>query len=797
MLQNYVKVALRNLLKYRFYSIIKIAGLAVGLAASILISLFVYEDFSYDGFNQKQDRIVRMLTIDNAEGVKSKLVGVTYPGIAPAVARDLPEVINSVRVLNQGRVPLKVGDQLISSEGTFRTESSFFELFDYNVLTGPTKGILDEPETVILTETLAQKLFKTQNPIGKSIQSGQTTLKVVAVMADPPKNSHLQFDMLRSLKPAQADTNFAQFLNSFTSISLHSYLLLDKPRDLNSIIPKLKQVADKNQGYAFFSPTLQYLKDVHLRSGDILFEQNVNKTDASNLYVLATIALLVLLLASVNFMNLVTAHATGRAKEVGLRKVVGAVRDQLIWQHLLESLIVTVISFGLAVGLAAALLPLLNNLYQRHASLTTLLHPWVILGLTGLVLLIGLVSGSYPAFILSRFRPVTVLKGSFKNTNQGIWLRRSLVVVQFTISIALMVGTGVVFRQMRYIQEKDLGYSREQIISIPFKGQQAARRSKALQNELKRNTSILATGTTSNKLGQQLGRNNILPEGKPTTTNYIASVMAADESFIPTMQMKVLKGRNFSLDFPADSASSMIINEEMTRLLNWPEPIGKTIRLQTGPTPNDLTSYNVIGLVKDFHFATVRHKVEPLFMLYSKINGQLIVKMNTANAPQTLSFIEQTWKQINPETPFEYSFLDEDFGKLYRSEQAFATMFSHFTVLALFIALLGLFGLAAFTAEQRQKEIGIRRVLGAETGSLLYLLSKDFVKLVLIAFVVATPLAWYLMNRWLEGFAYRTDQSATLFVVAGSAAVLVTLVTVNLQVFKAIMVNPVKSLRAE
>lgn len=797
MLSNYLKVALRNLLKYRFYSVIKIVGLAVGLTASILIALFVYEDFSYDGFNQKQDRIVRMLTIDNAEGVKSKLVGVTYPGIAPAVARDLPEVVNSVRLLSQGRVPLKVGDQLISSEGTFRTESSFFEIFDYKVLTGPSKGILDEPETVILTETLAKKLFSNQNPIGKSIQSGQATLKVVAVMADPPTNSHLQFDMLRSLKPAQADTNFAQFLNSFTSISLFSYLLLDKPRDLSTIIPKLKQVADKNQGYAFFTPTVQYLKDVHLRSGEILFEHNTNKTDAANLYVLATIALLVLLLASVNFMNLVTAHATGRAKEVGLRKVVGAVRDQLIWQHLLESILVTVISFGLAIGLAAALLPLLNSLYQRHASLTTLFQPWVILGLIGLILLIGLISGSYPAFILSRFRPVTVLKGSFKNTNQGIWLRRSLVVIQFTISIALMVGTGVVFRQMRYIQEKDLGFSREQIVSIPFKGQQAAQRSRALQNELKRNANILATGTTSTKLGQQLGRNNILPEGKPTTTNYIASVMAVDESFIPTMQMKLLKGRNFSLNFPADSASSMIINEEMTRLLNWPEPIGKTIRLQTGPTAADLTSYKVVGLVKDFHFATIRHKVEPLFMLYSKTNGQLIVKINTANAPETLAFVEQTWKQINPETPFEYSFLDEDFGKLYRSEQAFATMFSHFTILALFIALLGLFGLAAFTAEQRQKEIGIRRVLGAETGSLLYLLSKDFVKLVLIAFVVATPLAWYLMNRWLEGFAYRTNQSAMLFIIAGAAAILVTLITVNLQVFKAIMVNPVKSLRSE
>lgn len=797
MLHNYLKIALRNLAKNRFYSVIKIAGLAIGLAAGILIALFVYEDFSYDGFNEKKDRIVRVLTIDQAEGVKSKLVGVSYPGLAPALARDLPEVVNSVRLSDQGRVPLKVGENLITSEGTFRTESAFFDIFDYKVLTGSDRKLLDEPGTVILTETLAKKLFAAENPVGKTVRSGALDLRVKAVMADPPTNSHLHFDMLWSLAATRGDTSYSQYLNSFNNISVYSYLLLDRARDLNTIIPKLKQVADKNRGYAFFVPTLQFLKDVHLHSGDILFEHNTNKTDASNLYVLATIALLVVLLASVNFMNLVTAHATGRAKEVGLRKVAGAVRTQLIWQHLLESVVVTLISALLAVGLAVVLLPLLNNIYQRNAGLEILLNPVSMLAIAGFVLLIGLVSGSYPAFVLSRFRPVTVLKGAFKNTDSGIRLRQSLVVIQFTISIALMVGTGVVFRQMRYIQSKDLGFSREQILSIPFKGQAAIGRARTFQAELKQNPNIIGTGTTTNKMGQQLGRTTFVPEGKPTTTSYIASAMAVDESFVPTMDMKVLKGRNFSLDFPADSASSMLINEEMAKLLNWKEPIGKIIRLPSGPDPAGETPYTVVGLIKDFNFATIRHKVEPLMMLYNKNNNQLAVKINTANAPETLAFVEKTWKRLNPETPYEYSFLDADFGKLYRSEQAFATMFSHFTGLALFIAVLGLFGLAAFTAEQRRKEIGIRRVLGAETGSLLYLLSRDFIKLVVVAFVIASPLAWYLMNRWLDGFAYRTDQSAILFLVAGVSAVLVTLITVNLQVFKAVTTNPVKSLRSE
>lgn len=795
MLKNYMTVALRNLLNQKFYSIIKILGLAIGLASSILIALFVYEDLSYDGFNTKKERIVRILTIDNAEGVQSKRVGVTYPGFAPAIQRDVPEVINSVRIFNQGRVPLRVGDNLLSSEGAYRTESSFFEIFDYTLVNGDAKGILDEPNAVVLTQALATKLFGKENPVGKAIQMNTTSLNVKGVMADLPKNSHLQFDMLRSITPTPSDSSYAQYLNSFNGIGVHAYLLLDRPRNLQTIIPKLKQVADKNQGYEFFEPTLQYLADVHLNSGEILFEQNHNKTDGSNLYVLSFVALLIVLLAAVNFMNLVTAHAASRAKEVGLRKVVGAVKEQLIWQHLLESILVTAISFILAFALSILLLPVLNSVYQRYATLTPLFSPLAIAGALGLVLLLGLLAGSYPAFVLSSFKPVAVLKGAFKNTNSGIRLRQTLVVLQFTISIALMVGMGVVFLQMHYISSKDLGFSREQVISIPFKGQQAQQRARTLQTELKRNPNVISTGTASVKMGQQLGRTNILPEGKPTDINYITSIIAIDESFIPTMGIQILQGRNFSAEFPADSASSMIINEEMTRLLDWPDPIGKTIRLETGP--QQYATYQVVGLVKDFHFATIRHKVEPVFMLYNKDNSQLAVKISTDKIPETLSFIEQTWKRINVETPYEYNFLDEDFANLYRSEQTFATMFSHFTVLALFIAVLGLLGLSAFTAQQRRKEISIRKVLGADVSQIMFLLSKDFLRLVLIAIIVAMPVAWYFMRKWLEDFAYRTDMNPLIFVGAAVTAILIALLTVSYLSYKAAQANPVKSLRSE
>jgi putative ABC transport system permease protein len=418
MLKNYFTVALRNLLNQKFYSIIKVLGLAVGLASSILIALFVYEDLSYDGFNTKRDRIARVLTIDNAEGVKSKLVGITYPGFAPAIQRDVPEVVNSVRIFNQGRLPLRVGDNLLSSEGTYRTESSFFDVFDYKLLTGNTKGILDEPNSVVLTQSLAIKLFGKENPVGKAIQMNTTSLNVKGIMADPPKNSHLQFDMLGSITPTPSDSSYAQYLNSFNGISTHAYLLLDQPRDLQTIIPKLKQVADKNQGYQFFEPTLQYLSDIHLNSGEILFEQNYNKSDGSNLYVLSFVALLIILLAAVNFMNLVTAHAAGRAKEVGLRKVVGAMKEQLIGQHLLESVIVTAVSFIIAFALAILLLPVLNTVYQRYATFAPLLTPIAITGSLGLVLVLGLLAGSYPAFCFICFQASGGIERGFQKHQQ-------------------------------------------------------------------------------------------------------------------------------------------------------------------------------------------------------------------------------------------------------------------------------------------------------------------------------------------------------------------------------------------
>ena len=796
MLKSYFTIAFRNLAKEKGYSFIKIAGLAFGLAASMIIYLYVREDLSYDKFHEQYDRIVRVLTIDSAEGVSSKLVGVTQPQLGPAAKEELPEVLESVRITGGGRYDLSYEGNALKCEAAFRVDPAFFRLFEFKVIDGPQTGILDQPGSIAITASLAKKIFGDDKAVGKTIKLNQNNdLNVTAVLADPPKNSHLQFDLLHSLVPGQNEDGLRQALETWQGIFCFTYLLLDKPADLTDLNARLQAISKKNNAYEFFTPVTQRLEDIHLKSKDILFETNANKTDEQNVYVLSTIAVLILLLAAVNFTNLVTARSAARAKEVGMRKVIGAVRHQLVGQHLTESILVTLVSALIAIAVVFMAIPLLNNIYQRYADLSVISEAASIGILAALVLTVGLLAGLYPAFVLSSFKPVLVLKGAFKNSTSGIRLRKTLVVLQFTISISLMVGTGIVYQQMRFIYTTDLGYNRDQVITIQQSGA-AVSRATTLKTELLRNENIVSAGTASTRMGQQLGRTNIFPEGATNeSTNIITSAMAADENFIPTMGMKILQGRNFSLDY--DDSLSMIINEEMSRLLKWDDPIGRKISLQSGATRNDLTAYTVVGMVNDFHFATIRHKLEPMFMLYNANNGALAVRVKPENISATIAYIDETWKKVNTGSTFEYNFLDEQFASLYRNEQAFASMFTHFTVLAIVIASLGLFALSAFTAEQRKKEIGIRKVLGASNATILYKLSGEFIQLILIAFVLASAIGYYTMEKWLADFQYSINIGAGIFLIAGGLSLFIAILTISFQAMKAALSNPVDSLRIE
>jgi putative ABC transport system permease protein len=796
MIRSYFTIALRNLAKERGYSFMKIAGLALGLAASMIIFLYVKEDLSYDTFHSRYKNIVRVLTIDSADGVSSKLVGVTQPQLGPVAEQELPEVLKSMRIIGGGRYDLSYEGNAIKCEAAFRVDPTFFDVFDFPVVQGAKMGILDKPGSIAITRTLAKKIFGNEDPVGKTLKlNQQTELNVTAVLADPPKNSHLQFDLLRTLVPGQGEDGLKQALETWQGIFCFTYLLLDKPAEPADLNAKLQAISKKNNASPTFTPVMQRLEDIHLHAKDILFETNANKTDLQNVYVLSTIAILILLLAVVNFMNLVTAKSAGRAREVGMRKVIGAVRRQLIVQHLTESTMVTLFSAIVALAVVSLCVPFLNNIYQRYADVGVLARPVNLVAIAALVLTVGVLAGIYPAFVLSSFKPVMVLKGAFKNSSAGVGLRKALVVLQFTISIALMVGTGIVYQQMKYIYTADLGYNRDQVITMQLSGA-AVNNATTFRTELLRNKNIIAAGTSSTSLGQQLGRTNIVPEGADASqTNIITSVMAADASFLHTMDMKILEGRDFSLDY--DDSLSMIINEEMARFLKWDHPVGKKISLQSGPNPTDLTAYTVVGAVKDFHFATIRHKLEPMFMLYSANNGALSVRISGNNISETIAYIKDTWNKVNAGSTFEYDFLDEQFAALYRNEQSFASMFTHFTALAIVIAGLGLFALSAFTVEQRRKEIGIRKVLGAGNGTILYRLTSEFIKLVLIAFVLASAVGYYAMNQWLADFQYHIDIGAGIFLGAGLLSVLIALLTISFQALKAAFSNPADSLRVE
>lgn len=796
MLQSYFIIGLRNLLKQKGFSLIKIAGLALGLAASLVIYLYVLEDLSYDKFHPGHERIVRLLTIDNAEGVSSKLVGVTQPRLGPAAKDELPEVIEYVRFTGGGRYDLAYGDKTLKSKAAFRVDPSVFEVFNFPVVNGPSSGILDQPGSIAITTSLAEKIFGDENPVGKTLRLNQNTdLHVTAVLADPPKNSHIQFDLLHSLVPGQNEDGFRQALDTWQSIFTYTYLLLDKPGDIDVLNKNLQAIAAKNNAYDFFFPVAQRLDDVHLSSKGILFETNANKSDTQNVYVLSIISVLILVLALVNFTNLVTANASGRAKEIGMRKVIGAVRKQLITQHLTESVLITLVAMVFALGVVFSVLPMLNSVYNRFGDFGLLFNSENIALLILLVMATGVLAGIYPALVLSGFKPVHVLKGSFKSSNSGIRLRKALVILQFTISIALMVGSGIVYQQMNFIYTADLGYNRDQVITIQQNGG-ASGRSTTFKNELLKNTNVVSAGTSSVRIGQQLGRTNIVPEGRNTTdSNIIASIMAADESFVPTMDMQMKSGRSFSLNY--DDSLSMVINEEMEKLLGWQDAVGRRISLQSGPEPTDLTAYTVIGVVKDFHFATIRHKIEPMLMVYNANNGAMSIRVKGTNISETIAYIGETWKKVNPGSTFDYAFLDEQFASLYSNEEAFRAMFTHFTVLALLIAGLGLFALSAFTAEQRKKEIGIRKVLGASTLSILFRLSAEYVVLIVIAFGLASTVAYFVMDKWLEEFQYSIRISAGIFIVAGVGAVLIALLTISFQAIKAALHNPIQSLRSE
>jgi putative ABC transport system permease protein len=799
MLKNYIRIAVRNLLRHKVYSAINIFGLAIGIAACLLIFLYVQDELTYEKHFQKSERIFRVANDINLQGQTDKFA-LTPLGLAPALKKDYPELEEAIRLMPIGKQTVWYEEKAFNEENLFFADSNFFKVFTYDFVKGNPETALREPKTIVITEAMAEKYFgNAENAMDKVLQFSRNPHKVTGVIKDP-KHSHIQVTALLSLSSLDKQAQQV-YLQDWFRVSTLTYVLLRDPGQREAFAGKLDGFYQKylapwikeNKLSASVKYHLIPLEEIHFNT-DFTYDISPSGNKAY-VYVFGFVAVFILLIACINYMNLATARSAKRAKEVGLRKVVGANRLQLIRQFIGESVFITFLAILVALALVELLLPYFNSLTEKEFSLTYFSNPAILLALLVIVLFVGLAGGSYPAFFLSGFKPVDVLKTDKSPRGSNALLRRALVVTQFTISLIMIIGTIVVFSQMQFLKNTPLGFNKEQVVVIDVPGGDTTLVNKltTIKQEFLQNPAIKMVSNSANIPGAQMGRLLFLAENQDNKMEEkTMSSMFIDYEFLDLMQIKLASGRNFQKDLRSDDTAAFIINETAAKFMGWKEPLGKRIEMGLG--------YNgrVVGVVKDFHFTTLHNKIEPLAMVLApKTQGYLLLRVASEEMPATISFIEQKWKTFDPRHPMEYFFLDENFNKQYRAEEKMLTVFGYFAGLTILIACLGLFGLASFTAEQRTKEIGIRKVLGSSVSEIILLLSKDFAWLVLIAILLASPLAWYGMHHWLQDFAYRTEIKWWFFAVAGFSALAIAMLTVSFQAAKAANLNPIKALRSE
>ncbi|MEQ9425574.1 MAG: ABC transporter permease [Cyclobacteriaceae bacterium] len=811
MVKNYINVALRNLLKHKFYSGINILGLTVGITCFLMIFLYVQHELSYDKFHTGYEDIYRLdfSGILNAEEI---IIAVASAPAKDALVADFPEVIDGIRFRTQGNflVKQKDGTETLKEENVSYVDANFFDFFTVPLIRGDEKSALSAPNTLALSESASKKYFGDEDPIGKVlVLDNRHDYEVTAVYEDIPNNSHFDFDMLLSMEGLEEAR-----MPIWMSFNFNTYFKLQPGTDPAVVDAKFPAIVKKYIGpeiqrfmgasfdeFAAAGNKMAYflfpMTDIHLQS-DKMAELAPNG-DIKYIYIFSAVAFFILLIACINFMNLSTARSANRSKEVGIRKVMGAYRHQLIRQFLAEAMIMSLVSFLLALAFTALLLPYFNDLAAKSLQFSDLINPTFIGSAVAAMLFVGLIAGSYPAFYLSGFRPVEVLKGKLNLGMKSGGLRSVLVVFQFWLSVIMIAGTAVVFDQLDYIQNKKLGFDKDQIIML-HDAWVMGDKVESYKNEVLQNTKIL-NGTITSFLPVGTSNNNTVffpgtsPEGQNT---YVMSNWRVDYDYIPTLGMELVAGRNLSRDFPSDSLG-IIINEAAARQLGFEDPLGETITTFGGDDPSspEYDSYKIVGVVKDFHYESLRTNITPLVLYLGHSRGYVSFKIQGNDVQETVSFLQKKWDEFAPGQPFAYSFLDQRFSSIYENEQKIGNIFSVFAFLAIFIACLGLFGLAAFTAEQRYKEIGVRKVLGASITSIMALLSKEFIKLMIIAFVLAVPLAYYGMDLWLQDFAFRTELQPMTFVLAGVITFVISWTTMSFQSLRAARTNPVKALRDE
>lgn len=804
MLRNYFKTTVRNLFLNRFYFLINIFGLSVGIASCLFIVLYVTDEVSYDNFHTKANRIYRINLSTNFGGKDIKAV-TSPPPIDQVISENFPEV-ESTTQLYQMADPLIVRYQesVFNESHIIAADSNFFKVFDFKLMSGDAGMALLEPNTVVLTKTTANKYFGSDNPIGKlltiKILNEEKAFKVTAVAEDPPVNSHFHFDMLTSLASYDIVKRFDW---SWVWCQLHTYIVLKagmSPQTLEAKFPTMvKQYAaftferiglsfdqfKKDGGrWKFF---LQPLTDIHLHS-DELVGQMEPTSRVSYVYIFIIIALFIIFIACINFINFSTANSSSRAKEVGVRKVLGSSQSSLVRRFLTETMLISVISMCIATVLIWTFIGPFNQVSSKTLSFN-IFERFSLVGYMILItIFVGFVSGIYPAFYLTSFKPIEVLKGKIRSGTRSGGFRSGLVIFQFVISIGLIICTLIVYKQLSFVQTKSLGFAKENVIIIKNADWLTQNR-EAFREDISSQSQVESVSFSHVTPARQFPATFFRPD--EASDDVLLKYVNSDQYLVPTLQLEVVAGRNFSENFPTDK-EGILLNEAAAKLLGWKDPIGKHLL-----NKDNEKKQQVIGVIKNFNYESLRKEIEPMVVLWSDNTNYVSIRVRPGNMQNMINMLEDKWKTYVQNAPFEYTFLDEDFDALFRAEQRLGRIFSIFTVLAILIASLGLVALAAFTAKQRTKEIGIRKVMGASVWNIVLILSKEYAKLILIAFVIVVPISYYTMSQWLQNFVYRTNISVAVFLFAGILTVLYGLLVVSYQTIKTAQANPIHSLSQE
>ena len=802
MLKNYLKIAIRSLLRHRGVSFINIFGLAVGIACCLLILLYVHDELRYDRQNRDANRIYRIAKdFVNDDGTFLP-DATTPPALAPAMQKNIPEVEHATRVFPGWgfKRQIEFGDKKFLEPRFFRVDSSFFDVFTVPFVQGSAATVFKELNSVVLTQSMVKKYFGDADPMRKVLHTDVGDLMVTGVVKDVPPQAHMHYDFLISVRKFSGDID-----QNWNWYNFYTYVKLKPGTRIATVVPKVQQVFkqnDKDGKSRFFATALT---DIHLHS-DLKWEIEPN---GNNLYVIAfsIIGLFVVAIACVNYINLSTAKSALRAKEIGVRKVAGAFRGMLVRQFLTESIVTVGVAFLLALILAWAALPVINTLVQKDLSLGLLLKPFWLAATLGAIALIGLLAGLYPALYLSAIKPVWILKARILPNRSVFSLRKVLVVFQFTITIGLIVGTAIVLQQLNYIRDAQLGLDKSQVMIVSDAGSLSRSDREALRNSLLKINGVERVATANGIVGGQNWTRSM--RFKESRNNLLLNFIGINYDYLDVLGIKIKEGRGFSPAFPADTIAenrdpskerfvgSVILNENAVKALGVPEPaVGKLV---TWGDDGDTAYYvRIVGVAKDFHFTSFHSEIKPFaFFINNDWQDNFTIKVGAAHLDKTIAAVQKTWSAYTSGRPFHYNFLDDTFARLYQSDQRFNTVILYLTVLAITIGCMGLFGLTAFMIERRAKEIGIRKVVGASVSSIVVLLSSDFVRLIAVSILIATPVAWYAMDSWLRNFAYRISIQWWIFLAAGAAAILIALVTVSLQTIKAALTNPVKSLHSE